>query len=243
MRLILCFLLCVFLAAFGILVWNKRGEWFPEKPEPDAAQYETLVESLAGHRQELASRWRSGGAEEKKAVLRETRYLLEMALARMARCWVGTPWDFNGMAEKPGEGEIACGYFVATVLRDAGFRIDRVKTAQLPSESIIRSFLPREQTRVSSGLAYGAFLDRLAESGEGVHLVGLDTHVGFLFVNAPPGATGWAFLHASASDPWAVVEQGKEEADAIRKSRYRVTGNLTAHEPFLVRWLEEAPSP
>lgn len=35
-------------------------------------------------------------------------------------CWYGTPWDFNGCTTEPGKGSIACGYFVSTVLRDAG---------------------------------------------------------------------------------------------------------------------------
>ena len=38
----------------------------------------------------------------------------------IAPAWIGTKWDFNGITEVPQQGKIACGYFVTTVLRDAG---------------------------------------------------------------------------------------------------------------------------
>ena len=40
--------------------------------------------------------------------------------------WNGTQWDFYGTTQVPQRGEIACGYFVTTVLRDMGVKIDRV---------------------------------------------------------------------------------------------------------------------
>ena len=44
--------------------------------------------------------------------------------------WYGTPWDFNGTSEVPQQGKIACGYFVSTILRDAGWKVERVRLAQ-----------------------------------------------------------------------------------------------------------------
>lgn len=52
-------------------------------------------------------------------------------------CWYGTPWDFNGCTADPGKGSIACGYFVTTVLRDAGLQLNRIRLAQSPSGIII----------------------------------------------------------------------------------------------------------
>ena len=40
--------------------------------------------------------------------------------------WNGTQWDFYGTTQVPQKGKIACGYFVTTVLRDMGVKIDRV---------------------------------------------------------------------------------------------------------------------
>ncbi len=54
--------------------------------------------------------------------------------------WYGTKWNFYGTTEEPNKGTIACGYFVTTVLRDAGLHINRIKLAQAASEEMIRQF-------------------------------------------------------------------------------------------------------
>jgi hypothetical protein len=53
--------------------------------------------------------------------------------------WFGTKWNFYGTTEVPRNGSIACGYFVTTVLRDAGLRINRIKLAQAASEEMMKS--------------------------------------------------------------------------------------------------------
>ena len=45
--------------------------------------------------------------------------------------WKGTPWDFNGTTRIPGQGTIACGYFVTTALQDAGFDLPRYRCGQM----------------------------------------------------------------------------------------------------------------
>ncbi len=50
--------------------------------------------------------------------------------------WYDTPWDFNGISNVPGEGEIACGYFVSTTLKHAGFNLNRYKLAQQGANEI-----------------------------------------------------------------------------------------------------------
>ncbi|RYD70663.1 MAG: hypothetical protein EOP53_25020, partial [Sphingobacteriales bacterium] len=49
---------------------------------------------------------------------------------KMPGYWDGTVWDFNGTTRKPGEGSIACGYFITTILEDIGLKISRIKMAQ-----------------------------------------------------------------------------------------------------------------
>ena len=76
----------------------------------------------------------------------DARLILELMMPEMMRCWLGTPYDFNGTAEKPGDGKIACGYFVSTVIRDTGFRVNRFKFAQQPSENILRTFISSDDS-------------------------------------------------------------------------------------------------
>ena len=203
-------------------------------PKPDAERYATLKEEAERWRKKLAKRHaeaRTTGEEEK--VLAETRQFLETVLPAMMRCWLGTRWDFNGTAEIPGQGKIACGYFVATVLRDAGFRVDRYKLAQQSSQSILRTFLPQDALDLRVGISYETFAAGLDHADPGVRIVGLDSHVAFLVT----GPEGFRVIHSSGSRPWCVVDEDKGQADVLRRSNYRVQGHLTADREVLRRWL------
>src|SRR5688572_16738148 len=95
--------------------------------------------------------------------------------------WYGTPWDFNGITQQPGKGQIACGYFVTTVLRDAGYKINRVKVAQMPASEIIRQVADKSTIRAFSLQTVGKVDSAVKKMGPGLYVVGLDYHVGFLF--------------------------------------------------------------
>ena len=49
-----------------------------------------------------------GAAKNKKGSIAERRFI-EFVVDSLLPCWYGTPWDFNGITETPGQGKIACG--------------------------------------------------------------------------------------------------------------------------------------
>ena len=53
-----------------------------------------------------------------------------LLLNRIIPYWENTTWSFEGHTSKPTVGEIACGYFVSTTLKDVGLTINRYKLAQ-----------------------------------------------------------------------------------------------------------------
>jgi len=202
--------------------------------KPDPETYAVLISELERWRLDLAKRHAAAKNEaERKIVIQDARVILETVLPAMMRCWLGTPWDFNGTAAKPGAGRVACGYFVATVLRDAGFQLDRYRLAQQPSENILRSFLPKNSCTLTIGQKYGSFAAGLEKSEPGIYLVGLDTHVAFLVVEAD----GFRMIHASGSRPWCVVDEARDEAHVLEKSNWRMIGNITGDLRLLKRWL------
>jgi hypothetical protein len=206
----------------------------PDAPKPAPARYATLKQEVERWRKDLAARHAAARTSaEKDRVLEESGRFLSVVLPEMMRCWLGTPWDFHGTSETPGEGKIACGYFVSTILRDAGFRIDRYKLARQPSQNILRSFLPRESLSLRVGVPYEQYAGELEKAARGIRIVGLDSHVAFLVT----GPEGFRFIHSSGSKPWCVVDEGKDEADVLRRSNYRVEGLLTDDKPLLRRWL------
>ena len=94
--------------------------------------------------------------------------------------WYGTDWNFNGTSQKPNEGSIACGYFVTTTLRDIGVDINRVKLAQCASEEMIKKLVSEDNIYRFSNKNIQEFEKTLKEKGNGIYVVGLDHHTGFL---------------------------------------------------------------
>lgn len=232
------------LSALGALGWwifqaEKQGVFeilvIREKPPlPDREKYEVLVADLERWRNELAKAYESASSPEaKRAIEQDARLILEFAMPEMMRCWLGTPYDFNGIAEHPGEEKVACGYFVSTVIRDAGFRINRYKLAQQPSENIMRTFLASDNCLLRVGKPYAEYADWLETMDPGIYLVGLDTHVGFI-VNEGHQTR---FIHASGMDPWAVVDEGREQAGALQRSNWRMLGGFTTDPEVIRTWL------
>lgn len=109
----------------------------------------------------------------------------------IAPFWNGTPWDFNGTTQEPGTGYIACGYFVTTVLRHAGYPLNRVKLAQCASETMIQNLT--EKRSHFSGKSFGQFIQFMRNAGKGLSVIGLDNHTGFIYHD---GQQLW-FIHSS----------------------------------------------
>lgn len=136
--------------------------------------------------------------------------------------WYGTSWDFNGITEEPGKGQIACGYFVTTLLRDAGYSLQRIKLAQSPALVIIEKVADKKSIRHFS-LQPVSKVDSVVKSmGKGLYVVGLDFHVGFLYCD---GATVY-FIHSNYIRRQGVVKESILTSAAFANSKYRVIGKI-----------------
>jgi len=230
----LIFFIVLFAILGAIVIFNKNDAKDQQITQPAPERNQTLIQSLHNHRQDLAHQISTAhNATEKEQLLRNAHFLFNNSLPHLMDCWIGTAYDFNGMSETPGKGNIACGYFVTTVLRDSGIALERLRLAQAPSETLIRTIIEPQDIRTSSNQDYQNFLSDLDQMGHGIYIIGLDTHVGFI-VNTPER---WSFIHASQSDPNAVTDQDQASARAIRQSQYRVVGKLAANDQFILRWL------
>lgn len=150
---------------------------------------------------------------------RERRF--DDRLAAIHQEWMGTPWTFTGTSQTPGQGSIACGYFVTTTLQQAGMTLDRVRLAQAASETMILAITPGDSIRRYSDTPLDSFLDSLRLQGDGYYVVGLDYHTGFLKVERDGTV---AFIHSG--ERRGVVVESPEKAPELARSRYRVTGKL-----------------
>lgn len=96
--------------------------------------------------------------------------------------WLGTPWSFEGHTSVPGSGEIACGYFVSTTLKDVGFNLDRYKFAQqLPvheAKTLAQGKTILEINDNSTDKRIAILKNALKE---GIYFIGFDqSHVGYI---------------------------------------------------------------
>jgi hypothetical protein len=206
----------------------------PLRAQADPGTYAAQLTRLRAEQGALQARWRAAPDDTTRgAVLAEARALIfDRVVHDLIPAWEGTPWEFYGTTETPGEGTIACGYYVSTLLRDAGFRVERVKLAQQASERIIQTLTPPELIWRTHDAGVARSLEPLEEHGDGLYLVGLDCHVGLLVREA--GAV--RFCDASYLDPSAVTCQDPETAQSYR-SRYRVVGMLLS-DPMMRGWLD-----
>jgi hypothetical protein len=198
--------------------------------------YQLHKRSLESYRKILGKLYKRGDKKSADLAMFRAKRLLESFIVNTVfPAWHYTRWDFNGMAEKPGEGKIACGYFVSAVLIDVGFRVDRVKLAQRPSGLIIKTFSDKKYIYREVGTPFTDYFVNLEDKLEdGLYIVGLDTHTGFIQIKDGKRI----FTHAN-SYPYAryVVSQDIDEVFThLMVSNWKEVGLLFT-KPMLEKWL------
>lgn len=196
--------------------------------------YEAVKADLDSLRARTQAQYaKASTASKKSAVLAAARTELITAFdTQLFPAWAGTPWDFYGTSEVPREGKIACGYYVSTLLRDAGFKIERVKLAQQASEWIVRTLAEDDETLRFRNADLKTLLQQVrTKLGEGLFVVGMDFHVAYLRIDSK----GEQLCHSAVLEPVAAVcEDAATSAGFV--SGYHVIGKLFA-EPQLKGWL------
>lgn len=142
--------------------------------------------------------------------------------------WKGTKWDFNGATKIPGEGFIACGYFITTVLDDIGLKINRVRLAQEPSSVLIQSTCHKIKTYAGFA-ALKTYLD--SSEDETIFIAGLDFHTGFIIKQAGQ----CYFFHFNYINKMGVVKELIDESKALKNSQSFMIGNLTGNKSYLLK--------
>jgi hypothetical protein len=150
--------------------------------------------------------------------------------------WYGTKWDFNGTTQMPNEGKIACGYFVTTTLSHAGVPLNRVKLAQAASETMIRELTEAKNIHHISNTSISIFEDKMKKLGNGLYIIGLDNHTGFISISE----TGNYFIHSSGGFPFQVVKEKISKSKVLKKSNYKVVGKISADKSFLKKWINHS---
>ena len=189
--------------------------------------YDSCKQHIAVIKRLHGAEWSSTAKKGKEMVF--TRAVTETIIPN----WIGTKWDFNGTTEIPQQGSIACGYFVTTVLRDAGLPVARVKLAQMASEQMITSLVQSKYIQRFSNIAIADFTAAVTRQGFGLYLIGLDNHTGFIYNDG----NAVYFIHSSVVGTRNVQKEIAADSWVLQQSKYKVLGKISADEKVLNKWI------
>jgi hypothetical protein len=196
-------------------------------PGTAAKDYAQCKKELALTMKKYAGKWAGMPKADKEKAF--TKAVAENILPQ----WIGTPWNFYGTSETPGQGSIACGYFVTTALRDAGLELARIKLAQCASEQMIRTLVQPKYIQRFSNVPMDNFIAAIKQQGYGLYITGLDNHTGFLYHDG----LDLYFIHATYLGTRNVQREKAATSAVLISSHYKITGKISADEKVLERWI------
>lgn len=208
----------------------------------DRRTYDQRVSDLEARRQTLATTLETidDPTDRARHLEKARKVALETIVDELMPEWYGTPWAMNGTATHPGDEPIACGYFVSTLLRDAGFSLHRVRFAQAAALRIQKATTPRgREVHRFFSIPPASLARELAVLGDGLYIIGLNVHVGFVVVDG----NDVRFVHSSYTGVREVISEPLAEAHSIANSQpagYFVSELLTTDDA-VTDWLNARP--
>lgn len=202
----------------------------------DSVSYTYLKQEISEQKERFKHTYTSGNLGHKQEILQEARSYLQTVFRQLLfPTWEGTPWSFSGMTRTPRQGTIACGYFVTTLLQDAGSNINRIKLAQAPSEVMMKKLIEEPFHRFSYAPLEN-IVESLEQNGEGIYVVGLDCHTGFInYENR-----NICFVHSSYEHPFSVCSEDLGQSHPFYSSHYVVFAKLFS-DAFMKKWILGEP--
>ncbi len=170
-------------------------------------------------------------AAERDSILSHVETFFNNSYKSIMHFWYATTYDFDGMTEEPREGKIACGYLISTFLRHAGVNLNRIKFAQERSGKVV-DVLCRPSS-INTFRRLDLLKEWIHAQGEGVYLVGLDTHIGAL--DYYQGEI--TFTHASPLGAQTVVREKFDESLSLSVASIYMVGKMSDNKELLTSWL------
>jgi len=199
----------------------------PQLTETTAINYDSCKKEILLLKEKQKTAWRDMLKPQKEKIF--CKAITETVIPP----WIGTAWDFNGTSENPQQGSIACGYFVTTVLRDAGLNLARIKLAQMASGQMISSLVQSKYIHRFSNISMADFIGSIQRQGYGLYIVGLDNHTGFIYNSGDD----IYFIHSTYAGTSNVQKEKAVSCWILEQSKYRVLGKISADEKILERWI------
>jgi hypothetical protein len=219
------------------------------KDSYDPAAYEAALAALESRRAALHRQFDSArSAAERAAIRRQARRTVLLAITdTIFPAWMGTPWGLgpNSTATRPHQAGkvVGCSSFVTGVLMNAGLHLqNRARFAQTSSVLMQQALTPdRRALHRFPGMPFDVLTRRLLALGDGVYIVGLNIHTGFLVIKNGTVRV----VHASYTPPNQVVDEalGESQVIALSWKRGYVVTPVFQDDRLIDFWLSGRPVP
>lgn len=164
-----------------------------------------------------------------------SRLFTNLLTERIIPHWLGTPWSFEGHTSIPRSGEIACGYFVSTTLKDVGFNLDRYKFAQqLPIHEAKTLALGKPLLEINSNSTTERIAILKDNLKAGIYFIGFDqNHVGYI----QKKNNDLFVIHSNYIGAEGVVIERIEDSQVFSSySRIYIT-DISRNRALLTKWV------
>ena len=129
--------------------------------------------------------------------------------------WYGTPWTFTGHTDTPQKGTIACGYFVSTTLKHAGFNLNRYKLAQAASKQAGEALVGKGNLKAITGSPSKLKEFMMKNCKPGLYFLGLDFHEAYLWLTIDE----LYIIHSNYINYQGVMKEKALESAALAASK------------------------
>lgn len=162
--------------------------------------------------------------------------LTNILINKIIPYWMGTKWSFEGHTSIPGSGTIACGYFVSTTLKDAGFNLDKYKLAQQSPKNEAKSLNAGNPLLEIIDPSTAGRIKTLKETLlEGIYFIGFDnSHVGFLYYKN----LEMIIIHSNYIDGKGVVAELIQESEVFSYYDRIFIAEISTNRELLKKWTE-----
>lgn len=217
----------------------------PDDPVIDTASYDLRLTPSGTYasqkkwslimRSTLARKYRAAtSSKQRSAVIEEARWrFTDLIVNTLMPHWYGTPWDFEGHTDVPGQGEVACGYLVSTTLKHVGVNVNRYRLAQKSAYTGCKTLsMGMDLIRLRGKTPEEIKTHFSADMKEGLYQVGLDYHVGYVLWRKDE----LFFIHSSFLNREGVmITHAVDDAAFLSNTHYFV--HLTHNDVLIRKWI------
>lgn len=207
---------------------TKDIDSLPFQHRPDTISYTEVKSQI--------DKIRTGLARKNLSTDSLSTLFTDLLVSRIIPYWYGTSWSFEGHTTVPGQGTIACGYFVSTTLTDMGLNINRFKLAQQwPEDEALSLALNRPLLTVTDTTPEGIIIQLRDRLHDGVYFAGLDqSHVGYLL----KWKGGLFFIHSNYYMSKGVEMERADKSPVFGAFRQIFVAPISTNEMLLKYWLD-----